>query len=83
MKFIKTVNLWDESTIQALTNGQLKLQVGQYVNCGGGVKSRFISVDTKSGTVDVAHGGSNKEVTRKFKQRAMIRRDTVNKFGSV
>lgn len=83
MKYLPTVNLWDAMTITAIRNGQLKLQVGQWCKCGADEKqlSRFISVNRKSGTVNVAHGSNNKEVIKKFNARINLRRDTIARFG--
>jgi hypothetical protein len=72
MKFLPTINLWHCGTHDAITSGQIKLQVGQYVQCGAGIKSRFVSIN--NGIINAVHGGSNREVNYKLKQRASIRR---------
>ena len=52
-KFIKTIDLWCCNTVNAINNGSLILQVGQWVSCGGGAKSRYIGV--KNGVFNVVH----------------------------
>ena len=69
MKYRKTLDLWDNDTVESIQNGTLKVQCGQWVTCGDSQKSRFVSCNPKSGTFNVAHGGSNREVNQKFKQR--------------
>jgi hypothetical protein len=44
MNFLPTVDLWNVAIDRALRSGQLKLQRGQWVQCGQGRKSRFIGV---------------------------------------
>jgi hypothetical protein len=71
-KFLPTVNLWNPAIDVALRNGQLKLQRGQWVQCGTfsdgtGCKSRFLEVTQGGGTIRCVHGGSTKEVNAKFK----------------
>ena len=74
MIFIKTVDLWCKSTVRAIQKGQLSLQCGQWVKCGNDKQlSRFISYSKTSGTFDVAHGGSNKEVNHRFLSRVKMR----------
>jgi hypothetical protein len=72
MKFLPTLDVWNSGIHSAIINGQLKLQVGQFIQCGDGIKSRFISVN--NGVINAAHGGTNKEVNFKLNQRASIRR---------
>ena len=55
MKFIKPVDLWDESIVQAIKQGNLKLQKGQWVRCGSGQLSRFIQYKPHSDTFDCVH----------------------------
>lgn len=79
MKFLPVVNLWDAAIHSALLNGQLKLQRGQYVSCGGKPYSRWIG--TNGVTLEVVHGGTNKEVQSRLITRAKIKRETVARFG--
>lgn len=44
MLFLPTINLWDAATQDAVRSGQIRLQVGQWVQCGPGKKSRFVCV---------------------------------------
>ena len=61
-KYLPTVDLWKHE--ETVRTGSLKLQCGQWVTCGEGVKSRFVSTNGKS--ILVAHGGSTKEVCSRF-----------------
>lgn len=82
-KYLPTVNLWDAATYVALKNGQLKLQSGQWVQCGEGQKSRFIRYNKKSDTIVCAHGGSNKQVTARYMAAVNVQRETVRRFGKM
>lgn len=53
-KYIKTIDLWDQTNVDAVVSGALKLQRGQWVTCGTGPKSRFIGV-TVGGSVHLTH----------------------------
>tara|TARA_R100000544_G_scaffold36853_2_gene26111 strand:+ start:41934 stop:42245 length:312 start_codon:yes stop_codon:yes gene_type:complete len=63
MTYLKTINLWDKEMARAVEKGQLKLQVGQWVQCGGGRKSRFVGV-TPTGSVWVAHWQGSFQATQ-------------------
>jgi len=68
MKYLKTLNVWDHSIQQAIKSGQIKLQVGQWLSCGNGRKSRYVS-HTKH-TMNVVHWqGSAKETNELFRDR--------------
>lgn len=67
MKFKKTVNLWN------ISNDEIKkLQSGQWVYCGSGVKSIFDKalLDKKGNVIHVRcfHGGTEKEAYEKYKK---------------
>jgi len=72
-KFIKAINLWEDGIQQSICSGTLKIQRGQYVHCGQLSElglyplSRYVSHDEKSGTINVAHGGTGKQVLHRFK----------------
>ena len=70
-KFIKTVDLWNSRTIAAINSGKLVLQVGQWVQCGSGKKSRFVGV--KNGVFDVVHYPRTNTV--------FVKRSQFNKLG--
>ena len=53
MKYLKTIDLWDASTQLRVLTGELKLQAGQWVKCGGGKPSRFVR--TTGTSLWVAH----------------------------
>lgn len=42
MRYLPTIDLWDSSTHLRVLSGDLKLQTGQWVKCGGGRPSRFV-----------------------------------------
>lgn len=66
MIYLKTVNLWDRATHNAIKTGQLKLQRGQWVQCGSGKKSRWVGI--KKGIMWAAHWqGDSKATNRRFK----------------
>ena len=70
MRYLPTVQLWDNGMTTALTRGQLRLQTGQWVKCGRHAKpSRFVGV-TASGTIWAAHWHPHREQNRQF--RAMV-----------
>ncbi len=74
-KFIKTVHLWEAGVQESICNGTLKIQRGQYVLCGTHSDiglyplSRYVSHNKESGTINVVHGGTGKEVLQRFKAR--------------
>ena len=79
MKYLPTLNLWDAGIHSALVNGQLKLQVGQWIQCGEGPKSRFVSVNTKVKYIDAVHfTGTASNTRNKFIFRAAMAR--LNKW---
>lgn len=79
MKFLPVINLWDRAIHAAIKSGQLKLQRGQYVSCGGKPYSRWIG--TNGVTLECVHGANNKEVNKRFISRCNIKKDTVKRFG--
>lgn len=69
-KFIKTPNVWKVQTQLAIESGEIVLQPGQWVYCGfTNVKSRFVSFNPVSKTMNIAHGGTTKEVNTTFHKR--------------
>lgn len=72
-KFIKTPNLWDLETAQAIESGELVLQVGQWVKCGSdGVVSRFVSF--RNGVYNVIHQNNRQNFMKRFKFIALCER---------
>jgi len=67
MKFLPTVNLWDNAISTALYNGQLRLQRGQWVQCGAGPKSRYVTTRSKH-SVWVAHSEGSIGTKDSFKR---------------
>ena len=54
MKYLPTINLWSKEIQDALLNGNLKLQTGQWVQCGNSKPSRFVGVNNNK-TIWAAH----------------------------
>lgn len=65
-KFQKTLDLWNSKTVELILNGNIKVNRGQWVQCGKGFKSRLIDINFNSGTFNVAHGQNNVELTKRF-----------------
>jgi hypothetical protein len=63
MKYLPTLDLWNPSIQSAVLNGQIKLQCGQWVKCGGGKPSRFVKTTGRS--LWVAHPQGTPALTRK------------------
>jgi hypothetical protein len=62
MKYLPTINLWETGIQEAILCGQLKLQCGQWVKCGGGKPSRFVKA--KKHSLWVAHPQGSPQATR-------------------
>ena len=77
-QFIKAPNLWEAKTINAINDGSLVLQVGQWVRCGDdGVLSRYVS--HRNGVFDCVHRNGVKgdaksfyNMNKRFKLRAVL-----------
>jgi len=48
MTYLPTIDLWNSATQKAILSGQIKLQCGQWVSCGGGKPSRFVKSTGRS-----------------------------------
>lgn len=81
MKYLPVINLWNPAIQTALLNGQLKLQRGQWISCGGKPYSRFVGCNGR--TIDAVHGANGKEVTDRFMARVQVRKDTIKRFGKL
>lgn len=83
MRYLPTVNLWNRGIHTALVLGQLKLIPGQWVQCGDGPKSRFISIS--NGVINAVHwAGTGKATRAKFLQRARLNRlDVQRQAGTI
>ena len=67
MKYLPTIQLWDNGMTTALSRGQLRLQTGQWVRCGPNAKpSRFVGV-TASGIIWAAHWNPHREQEKQFR----------------
>jgi hypothetical protein len=62
MKYLPKIDLWNNATQQAVISGQIKLQPGQWVSCGGGKPSRFVKSTGRS--LWVAHPQGSAKATR-------------------
>lgn len=68
MKYLPTVDVWDPAINAALRNGQLKLQCGQWIQCGEGPRSRFVGVTEGGYSIYAAHwDGSSRARADRFK----------------
>lgn len=72
MTYLPTIDLWNTATHNAVTSGQIKLQVGQWIRCGSDHLSRFVKV-TDSGSIWAVHprgaaGIKTQEFSRTVKQ---------------
>lgn len=83
MKYLPTINLWNNGIHTAIITGQLKLLSGQWVQCGAGPKSRFISVN--NGVINAVHwSGTAKNTNSKFLLRARLNRlDLARQAGTI
>lgn len=64
----KPLDLWCENTTRGILSGAVKIQPGQWVKCGGGPLSRYVSHDPAAGTFNVVHGGG-KDAADLFRRR--------------
>ena len=65
MKYQKTVDLWDSEIQLKVLNGEIKLQVGQWIRCGSAKLSRFVK--TTGTSIWAAHPqGTAKETQSRF-----------------
>lgn len=72
MKYQKTIDLWNPTISQAVHNGTMKLQRGQWVKCGEGALSRFVQ-RMQSGTLWVSHWqGSPSSTRNRFLEMTLI-----------
>jgi hypothetical protein len=72
MKYLPTVNLWDNTTQEAIKSGQIKLQVGQWCRCGTeGKRCRYVS-HTKN-SINVVHWQGSSKLTNELFKRRLLR----------
>jgi hypothetical protein len=64
MKFIATVNLWAEGIQDRILAGTLRIQRGQWTQCGAGPRSRFVGV--RNGIFWVAHSEGDRATRDSF-----------------
>lgn len=65
MKYLPTVDAWNPAISAALHSGQLRLQSGQWIQCGDGPKSRFIKA-TRYGIHAKHYSGPKSTATHKY-----------------
>lgn len=58
MKYLPTIDLWNPAVSAALRSGQLKLQPGQWVKCGGDKPSRFAGCTPRTTVAAHPNGGT-------------------------
>jgi hypothetical protein len=63
MKYLPTIDLWNPAFQSAVRNGQLKLQVGQWVKCGSDKKSRFVCITPSGKSIWASHWQGNSKAT--------------------
>jgi len=54
MKYLPTINVWDDGVATALRTGALKLQCGQWISTDGGRKARYVRT-TAAGSIWALH----------------------------
>ena len=69
MRYIKTPNLYDSTTLDLIESGAITLQTGQWVRFGS-MCSRFISY--KNGVWNLVHPRRGKVSVRNFQARLRI-----------
>jgi len=79
-QFHKTLDLWNQNIVDAILDGAIRVNRGQWVQCGEGIKSRLIDINFSSGTFHCVHGGSYKEVNRQFKRVVELKKRILNNF---
>ena len=73
MRYLPTLNLWDNGIHTAIVTGQLKLISGQWIQCGAGKRSRFIGVC--HGVINAVHWQGTAPRTRAlYLERARLAR---------
>ena len=67
MKYITTLDVWDNSIKKAIETGQIKLQRGQWLRCGSeGKRCRYVGL-TSGKSIWVTHWqGSPEKTNAKF-----------------
>lgn len=67
MKFLPVIDLWNAGVDSAVRSGQLRLQKGQWVQCGDSERlSRFVKATPT--TIYVAHPNGEKISTGRFSE---------------
>ena len=80
MKFKPTIDAFKTDVIEAILDGSLKLQRGQWVRCNRNDKpSRFVGI-TSSGSIWAVHPNWNKTVTNQ-KFQNMCKNFTAHQGG--
>jgi len=69
MKYLPTINLWDNAMHSAVTSGRLKLQPGQWVRCGQSQPSRWVGIRSGGRSLLAVHPHGARGVSQeRFKQ---------------
>lgn len=70
MRYLPTINLWAKGVQATIISGQLKILCGQWIQCGEGPKSRYIS-HKSNGYINAVHYPNT---GREFITRARLER---------
>lgn len=62
MRYLPTIDLWKHGIQEAIARGQIKIQRGQWCQCGDGPKSRFVRM-MGQGVIHVVHWQGTGEAT--------------------
>ena len=74
MRYLPTIQLWDNGMATALASGRLRLQTGQWVQCGRYSKpSRFVGITT-GGSIWAVHWHPERDQSRRFREMAAVYR---------
>ena len=88
MRFVGALDLWDLGTIQAIQNGQLRLQPGQWVRCGNERLSRLVRI-SEAGVVWAIHpkrqgkGRDGQQFREFMAARISLRNDSIREMYAI
>ena len=65
MRYLPTLNIWNRGISHAVRTGQLKLQRGQWIQCGANAKHRSRFVRIVGDTIHAAHWEGSPSATKR------------------
>jgi len=71
MKYLATIDLWASGIQEAIAEGRLKLQRGQWVKCGNSKPSRYVGL-TRGKAIWAVHPSPDQE--SRFKEICAMQR---------